>query len=177
MNTVLNNTCFEKTANITYYDFKILLDHYQSMMGERGLTTVYSLLVIDNRNTMLKIDEKIDKEMHERFDPILKRIGEHHEKLNEIKRKYVDRDAQGNPQQDEHGEPIVTEMQNEYQEELIKLLDEYKDVVSLPDDASLMFDDYLKSHNIQFSIILYNDILKLPDELPPAIVEIYSKIY
>jgi len=177
MNTNLTKGCFEKIANISYYDFKILMDHYQSSMGNPGMTITYSLLTIENRKAMLEFDEKIDREVHERFDPIMKRIGEHQEKLDALKRKYVDRDAQGEAKTDAFGDPIVTEMQNEYQEELIKLLDEYKDVVALPADRNLMFEEFLKQHNVQFPIILYNDILDMPDGLPPAIVEIYSKIY
>ena len=116
MTNDFKNEYFEKECNVSYYDFKILIDHYHNSYGDKGLSIFYSLLSNDNMRIMDESQVKIDEELHEKFDPIVAKVDEYTEKQNELKRAYVDRDAQGNPLKDAAGEPIITEMKVEYDE-------------------------------------------------------------
>lgn len=174
MKTVLANLCYEKQVRISYYDFKILMDHYEGSMGDRGLSIFYSMMLVENRQTMLPLNANIDKELHERFDPLQAKQAEYSDKLDELKRKYVDRDAQGEPVIDDISEPVISEMKVEFGKAVAELNEEYKDVVNF--DFQSAVNDYLSSHYISLMLVMPNDIQKLPDALHPAIVEIYYKL-
>ena len=173
MKTVLANSCYEKQVRMTYFDFKILMDHYESSMGEHGLSIFYSMMLAENRQVMLPHNDTIDEELHERFDPLQARQAEYADRLDELKRKYVDRDAQGEPITQGIDEPVITEMKIEYEKAERELNEEFKDVVNLNFQEAV--NDYLQKHYVSFTLILPNDIQKLPDALHPAIVEIYYK--
>ena len=173
MKTVLANSCYEKQVRMTYFDFKILMDHYESSMGMPGLSVFYSMMIAENRQTMLPLNDTIDVELHERFDPLQAKRAEYEAMHDELKRKYVDRDAQGEPIVDDVSEPIVTEMKIEYEKAEKELNEAYKDVVNMNFEDAV--NDYLQTHYISFMLIMPNDIQKLPDALHPAIIEIYYK--
>lgn len=176
MTNDFKNEYFEKECNVSYYDFKILIDHYRNNYGDKGMSIFYSILSIENMHIMDNVHEKIDEELHEKFDPISAKIDVYIEKCNELKRAYVDRDAQGNPLKDEHGEPIITEMKIEYDEATAKLNEEYKDAYMFNMNFQNNINEYLKQRFVKLVLFVPNTITKLPAELPPAIVEIYYKL-
>lgn len=176
MTNDFKNEYFEKECNVSYYDFKILIDHYHNSYGDKGLSIFYSLLSNDNMRIMDESQVKIDEELHERFDPIVAKVDEYTEKQNELKRAYVDRDAQGNPLKDAAGEPIITEMKVEYDEASKKLAEEYNDALVFNANFQDNINAYLKQRFVRLMLFVPTSITKLPAELPPAIVDIYYKL-
>lgn len=174
MKTVLANLCYEAHVSMTYYDFKILMEHYENSMADKGLSIFYSMLIAENRQTMLPLNTVIDVEMHERFDPLQAKRVEYEDKLDELKRKYVDRDAQGEPIVNDISEPVITEMKVEFEKAVAELNTAYADVVNL--DFQSAVNTYLMDHQISFILLMPNDIQALPAGLQPAIVEIYYKL-
>ena len=174
MKTVLANLCYEAHVSMTYYDFKILMEHYESSMADKGLSIFYSMMIAENRQVMLPLNAVVNAEMHERFDPLQAKHAEYEDKLDELKRKYVDRDAQGEPIVDDISEPVITEMKVEFEKAVAELNAAYSDVVNLDFQAAV--NAYLMDHQISFMMLMPNDIQKLPDALQPAIVEIYYKL-
>lgn len=178
MNSALNNFCKEKLGQVlSYYDFKILMDHYAQQSGKPGLSILYSLLSCDNFDALLEADKKINQEMSEHFDPLDNKRAEFDEKLDALKRKYTDRDEQGNPIVNEFGQPRMSEFSIEFDNDFNTLKTEYADVLTYSENRESIVMDYLNSHYVTVNIVLFNNILDYPRELEPAVVKIYSKCY
>ena len=92
---------------------------------------------------------------------------EYGNKLHTLIKKYVDLDEQGNPIV-ENGEPRITENIVEYQKEVKKLDEEYKDLVDRLDHKNEINNKFL-SQVVKIKIYKVSE-QEIPNSIPPYII-------
>jgi hypothetical protein len=156
----------EKEVELTLGEIKGLYEYFLDVYRKEGVTVDWSIFVFKSLQMLSKPYEEIYKgEYNEQRDP---QYPEYVKKLETLLRQYVDRDEQGNPKYDKNGEPIITEMIVEFQNEKKKLDEEFKDLVERVTKKAEINYKFL-SQKVKIKM-LKADKNEIPNKIPPIIV-------
>jgi len=162
---------YEKDIEVALFEIKALFEYSHKNLEATNLPAKWGLVIYNNVLLLGTPYAQIAQGTYdEQNDP---KYHEYCQKMKSIIMKYVDRDEQGNPVFDENKQPVITDMNVEFQNETEKLDREYaelNDKIMHKDEKNY---DFLKQ-KVKVKICAC-DLEDIPDGVPPKIVGIITK--
>lgn len=153
-------------------DILALFNEFNTNTSSEGLNAAYSLMLFKNCEalypTVMKINDDLYDERKEADWP--KFI----EKRNDVFGKYADRDEQGNIKVDDKtGAPIVTEMIVEFNNDIGKVQEEFKDLLTRIQNKDKINADVLNQCTEVEVVTL--TLAEFPDKTKPFVVGLLTE--
>lgn len=155
----------EKEVELSLGEIKVLYEYFIEQYKKEGITVAWSKLILNNLKMLTTPYKQIYSGLYDENRD--NKYIEYGNKLKTLIKKYVDLDEQGNPII-ENGEPRITENIVEYQKEVKKLDEEYKDLVDRLDHKNEINNKFL-SQVVKIKIYKVSE-QEIPNSIPPYII-------
>ena len=174
MNAKLNGKAYESECVMTRNEVKYLYDFCRQALNMPGYSKDFSLLLLDNHQTLAYMNDVIDNGMPNALSE--SRYKECEEEFKKILEQFGDRDSQGNLVHDEEGNIIINDQRIEFDEARDKLYEKYADVKASVEGSSKLAEKYMQEP-VKVMLVLLNKFEDYPDTLPPNILRMFECYY
>lgn len=160
----------EKNMMLSNSQVKGAFEYFTNQLRLDGKNATYSYMIYKNAERLTDTYKNIVRKLYnENTDEKFQKF---RTDINELIRKYADRDDQGNIVFDNKGQPVITEQINEFKEENSKLMEKNNSIL---DERKKKIDESMQLLNQTSEYYLFTIELKdFPNDTLPGIVGLFA---